>query len=242
MTLLTRENLGEGNFSSRLGIPAELLWDEARLAHSLAQTWAQHPGGTTWVFGYGSLMWNPLIAFEVQQRAAVHGWHRSFCMRTVTGRGTPEAPGRMLSLQPGGHVQGVAYRLADAEALAELKLLWAREMPSGAYEPRWVDTTLADGTVVRAVTFVANAMHPQHETDDAAETVARLAAVAVGLFGPNAEYVRSLATALHERGLQDDYVDAVVAALQAQAPLYEAGAVVHPSSPSSRAPHGDNKA
>jgi len=210
MTLLTRENLGDGNFHRRLGIPAHLQWSEAQLAQSLADTWAQHPGGPTWVFGYGSLMWNPLIAFEAQQRATVQGWHRSFCMRTVTGRGSAEAPGRMLSLQPGGCVQGVAYRLAEADALAELKLLWTREMPSGAYEPRWVDAALADGTPVRAITFVANRTHPQHEPDDAAGTVARLAAVAVGLFGPNAEYVRSLARALHEHGLQDAYVDEVV--------------------------------
>jgi cation transport protein ChaC len=209
MTLLTRENLGDGHFHRRLGIPAHLQWSEARLAQSLADTWAQHPGGPTWVFGYGSLMWNPLIAFEAQQVATVPGWHRSFCMRTVTGRGSPEAPGRMLSLQPGGSVQGVAYRLVEADARAELKLLWAREMPSGAYEPRWVETRLADGATVRAITFVANAAHPQHEPDDAAGTVARLAAVAVGLFGPNAEYVRSLARALHERGLHDAYVDEV---------------------------------
>lgn len=216
MTLLTRENLVSAEFRSRLGIPAHLQWSEERLAQSLAETWAQRPEGPAWVFGYGSLMWNPLIAFEAQQAATVPGWHRSFCMRTIMGRGSPEAPGRMLSLQPGGWVQGVAYRLAEADALAELKLLWAREMLSGSYEPRWLDATLADGTAAKVVTFVANPAHPHHEADDAADTVARLAAVAVGRFGPNAEYVRLLAAELHRRELHDGYVDAIVRQLALQ--------------------------
>lgn len=54
--------------------------------------------GDFWVFGYGSLIWDP--GFPVAERAVARasGWHRSFCMRSVHHRGTPEDPGLVLAL------------------------------------------------------------------------------------------------------------------------------------------------
>ena len=53
---------------------------------------------TMWVFGYGSLVWNP--GFDVQDKviATLPGYHRSFCMRSIHHRGTEEAPGLVLAL------------------------------------------------------------------------------------------------------------------------------------------------
>ena len=53
---------------------------------------------TLWVFGYGSLMWNPGFDYEEQFIARLPGYHRSFCMRSIHHRGTDENPGLVLAL------------------------------------------------------------------------------------------------------------------------------------------------
>jgi len=219
MTILTRENLGNGSYRTGLAMPEHLAWSEAQVEQSLAATWALRPEGAVWIFAYGSLMWNPLLAFAEERTATLAGWHRSFCLRSISGRGRPERPGRVLSLQPGGEVQGLALRLDEATARDELRLLWTREMPSGAYRPLWMPATLSDGTAVTAIAFVADPDHPLHETDESPQTVARLVETAAGAFGPNIEYVRALAKTLDERGLHDPHVEAIVRALGPAAPL-----------------------
>jgi len=114
------------------------LTDE-QLSASLTATLAVRPKGAGWwVFGYGSLLWNPLFPIAEARAATVHGLHRTFCLRSLASRGTPEKPGLVLALEPGGACQGVAYRLPPPLALDELALLWRREMVVGAYRPRWV--------------------------------------------------------------------------------------------------------
>ena len=51
-----------------------------------------------WVFGYGSLLWNPEFPVAETRLARLAGWHRSFCMRSIHHRGTVEAPGLVLAL------------------------------------------------------------------------------------------------------------------------------------------------
>jgi len=215
MSLLTRQALADGALRERLSLTGQPAWSEARIAQSLADTLARRPdaAGPVWVFAYGSLIWNPLIRVEAACNALLPGWRRSFCLRTVVGRGRPEAPGRMLSLQPGGQTHGVALRLAEHEAAHELRLLWAREMAMGSYRPAWVQLALADGGTAQAIAFVAEPGHPNHEPDDSVPTVAAHIAVAEGAFGRNIDYLLSLQQALAERGLHDGYVQALVAAV-----------------------------
>src|SRR6202051_4128958 len=65
-----------------------------------------------WVFAYGSLMWNPEIAFAEARPGFLHGYHRSFCLYSRDYRGTPERPGLVLGLDRGGSCHGIVYRLA----------------------------------------------------------------------------------------------------------------------------------
>ena len=53
---------------------------------------------TLWVFGYGSLLWNPGIDVCEEVVASLPGWHRSFCMSSIHHRGTEEHPGLVLAL------------------------------------------------------------------------------------------------------------------------------------------------
>lgn len=155
-----------------------------------------------WLFGYGSLMWNPCIDFLDRQSALLHGYHRSFCLRTPTGRGTPECPGLMLALKPGGACRGIAYRIDPGKADTELDVVWNREMVSGAYVARMVRIRTPWGPR-RAATFVVNRDHsryvPHIEPDEAAAMIAR----AEGWLGSCAEYLYSTVDHLDELGLRD---------------------------------------
>ena len=64
-------------------------------------------------------MWNPVLAIEEMQRARLKGWQRSFCIRLISGRATPDVPGRMLSLDEGGITEGIAFRLPELKWFTE---------------------------------------------------------------------------------------------------------------------------
>src|SRR6218665_3224408 len=64
-----------------------------------------------WVFGYASLIWRPEFESVEHRDARVHGWHRALEMTSRINRGTPECPGLVFALVPGGSCRGVAYRI-----------------------------------------------------------------------------------------------------------------------------------
>ncbi|MGE0241817.1 MAG: gamma-glutamylcyclotransferase [Parvibaculaceae bacterium] len=86
-----------------------------------------------WVFGYGSLMWNPGFRFAERRRAVIHGYHRSLCMLSHMYRGTPDRPGLVLGLDIGGACHGIAFRVADADWAEALQYLRAREQVTNMY-------------------------------------------------------------------------------------------------------------
>ena len=115
------------------------LLSDAEIEADLDATLASHPPGEdVWLFGYGSLMWNPAIEFAERRAGAVHGWHRRFCLWLHMGRGSPDNPGLMLALERGGRCAGMLFRIPAADARDELLLAWRRELFTGAYRSRWV--------------------------------------------------------------------------------------------------------
>src|SRR5436305_12924446 len=86
-----------------------------------------------WVFGYGSLMWNPGFRFTERKQAIIHGFHRSLCMYSYMYRGTRERPGLVLALDRGGACQGVAFRIAPDCWEETLAYLRAREQVTIGY-------------------------------------------------------------------------------------------------------------
>ncbi|WP_256971857.1 gamma-glutamylcyclotransferase [Paraburkholderia caledonica] len=199
-------------FASALG---DTLWPLERIEASLNQTLEKRPRNTdVWLFGYGSLLWNPLFEFDAREIATLHGWHRSFCLRVVAGRGSVEAPGRMLSLEPGGSTTGVALRLPKEKLVDELRIIWIREMVAGAYMPTWADVTLRDGRIVSALVFVANPSHPYHEANSDIAFIAPIISTASGDIGTNEEYVKRLQSSLADCEESDPYVDELAAELE----------------------------
>lgn len=166
---------------------------------------------TLWVFGYGSLIWNP--GFPVAERvvARARGWHRSFCMRSIHHRGTPEKMGLVLALDRAEtFCDGVAFRVtpgAEAETLATLR---ERELISSAYLEEWLPVQTADGRDLTALTYVIDPDHDQYCGGLALQEQATIIATAVGGRGPNRDYLYATATHLAELGIADADLDRLV--------------------------------
>jgi glutathione-specific gamma-glutamylcyclotransferase len=140
-----------------------------------------------WVFGYGSLMWNPGFSWEERVRATLPGFARTFCMRSIHHRGTAEAPGLVLALDPhpGAVCRGVAFRIPEGEEGGTLQYLRERELISSAYVEETHEVTLDDGRQVEALAYVVDTDHVQYCGGLDLETQARIIASAVGGRGPN---------------------------------------------------------
>jgi cation transport protein ChaC len=215
---ITRERLRDVEHLRRMrenALPQMRLRSDEELAASLAETLAgRRPGDALWLFGYGSLIWNPAFLFAEQQVALIHGWHRRFCLSMESGRGSPEQPGLMLALDRGGSCRGVAYRIAEDQVDEEMLLVWRREMLSGVYHARWVEAATAQGPV-RAITFTANRRHDRFITlpdDEVAERVA----TARGAIGSCAEYLSETVAHLEALGFRDASLERIRARIAAR--------------------------
>jgi cation transport protein ChaC len=158
-----------------------------------------------WVFGYGSLLWNPGFTPVETMRADLPGYHRSFCMLSIHHRGTVAEPGLVLALdaREGAYCAGVAFRVADAEEDAVLRDLRDRELISSAYVEEHVDLRLADGREITALAYVIERDHVQYCQFTLEEQAHRIAH-AVGGRGPNIDYLLNTARHLEELGIKDE--------------------------------------
>jgi cation transport protein ChaC len=185
---------------------------EARAASLDATLTRVAPGSDVWVFGYGSLMWNPAFHHVEQRSARAPGWHRRFCLWNTFGRGSPENPGLTLALESGGSCLGLALRIAAAQVREELTVLWNREMLMGSYLPRWVRLATADGPV-EAVTFVANRANERYAGRLPMARVAELLARSRGPLGEGREYLERTVAELERHGARDGEMHALLRAV-----------------------------
>jgi len=160
---------------------------------------------TMWVFGYGSLLWNPGFPVAHSVVATLPNYARSFCMRSIHHRGTEADPGLVLALDElaGAACEGLALAVADGHEDATLAMLRERELISSAYLEKNLHVTPQNGAPVNAVTYVIDAAHEQYCGGLALEEQAHIIARAVGGRGPNTEYLFNTTAHLDEIGLHD---------------------------------------
>ena len=157
-----------------------------------------------WVFGYGSLMWNPGFATPETRPARLHGWHRAFCIYSEHYRGTPQKPGLMLGLLPGGACRGLAHRLPDDDYDAVRRYLIHREIDNdGVYEEEVRPIHLNDGRVVEALVYLADRRHRQFAGKLPAARAAALVRDGRGVTGANVDYLHNTMSHLRDLGLRD---------------------------------------
>jgi glutathione-specific gamma-glutamylcyclotransferase len=201
---LTREFLRGGGLRRAIGADptVRILTDEERAA-SIAETFGPKLGSEdVWVFAYGSLMWNPTFLYAERRIGIIRGYHRRFCLWTTLGRGTTTNPGLMLALEPGGACRGVAFRIAAAEAVHEVDLIWRREMIAASYIPRWVEVATKTERL-RAVAFVMDRGHERYAGKLPEERLVPVIANACGRLGTCADYLFETVAHLEELGIRD---------------------------------------
>ena len=158
-----------------------------------------------WVFGYGSLIWNPGFEFVEKRLATVFGFRRSFCQASHDHRGTPSEPGRVVTLEPSINVEcvGMAFRLAEP-SVEVLNLLDVREQDG--YKRQNVDMSFQDGSKSTATTWIAAAGNRSWRGGESIDEVANVIARSSGPSGSNREYLHKLEGALSDFGIEDSYV------------------------------------
>ena len=165
---------------------------------------ARPPARPGWVFGYGSLMWNPGFATPETQAARLQGWHRAFCIYSEHYRGTPHKPGLILGLLPGGACRGLAHRLPADRYDEARRYLIVREIDNdGVYEEAVRRIHLADGRSVWSLVYLADRSHRQFAGKLSLRRSLRLVRQGRGATGSNVDYVKNTVAHLRELGLQD---------------------------------------
>jgi cation transport regulator ChaC len=167
-----------------------------------------------WVFGYGSLVWRPALAFCESGVGFIEGWVRRFWQGSMDHRGVPEAPGRVVTLVPeaGAECWGVGYRVPRDRRSEVLKTLDHRE--KGGYERRFVDVHLRGrAETVKGLIYLAKPSNPNYLGPAPLAEIVSQVRRSYGPSGSNVEYVQRLAAALREMEVSDDHVFELEAAL-----------------------------
>jgi cation transport protein ChaC len=183
---------------------------QASLERSLTH-WV--PDQDIWIFGYGSLVWRPEFNFSERRLAVLHGYHRALCLWSRVNRGTPEQPGLVFGLDLGGSCKGMAFRIAASEVPETLKALWKREMPSGAYLPKWLNCRTRAGHI-QALAFIMDRHTDAYVNSLSKDQLVAIVQRAHGHYGPCTEYVLETAQALKHAGIHDRKLEAMVLHLQ----------------------------
>ena len=188
--------------------PELILRDPHAALQRLRQQWSG--AAERWVFGYASLLWRPEFEAAEHRSALVRGWHRSLRMRSRVNRGTPQQPGLVFALLPGGACRGAVYRLREQTAEEELDRLWAREQPTGVYDARLLPCQTQQGPVV-ALAFTLSRRSEACLPRMADAEVLHILRHARGRYGSTLAYLAETAAALRERQVHDREIERLMA-------------------------------
>ena len=157
-----------------------------------------------WLFGYGSLIWRPGFPYHEARTARVDGWVRRFWQGSHDHRGTPDTPGRVVTLAPapGGHVEGLAFRMDDDEAV--FARLDHRE--KNGYGLTDVTLRFRDGSSAGGSVYIAPRDNRAFLGRAPLAAMAAQIAASAGPSGTNRDYVLRLAEALRAHDIDDPHV------------------------------------
>jgi cation transport protein ChaC len=161
-----------------------------------------------WVFGYGSLLWNPGFRYSKKEIARLEGYKRSFSMRSIHHRGTAENPGLVLALSRDAQsfCEGLAFEVEQGKEVETLEYLRDRELVSSAYLEKNVLLNLKIEQSIKSLVYVIDEKHVQYcklTLDEQAKVIA----AANGGRGPNYEYLYSTRNKIAELGITDTDIE-----------------------------------
>jgi cation transport protein ChaC len=183
------------------GKPEHVARHPPQLLDAVLREWGGQ--GDLWIFAYASLIWRPDFEFAEERFATLHGYHRALKMWSRINRGTPELPGLVFGLLPGGSCKGVAYRIPQAQVSTTLPTLWEREMPNGGvYDPKWLRCKTALGDA-RALAFTLSKRSPSHAGVLSDDHYRQIFLSASGRYGTTRDYAQLTYDKLRTLGIDD---------------------------------------
>ncbi len=164
-----------------------------------------------WFFAYGSLMWRPGFDHRERRPALLRGYQRAFCRLSFRHRGTPDAPGMVLGLAPGGACRGIAYGVAPGQA--EQALAYLDEREGAGYRRMQLPLQLEGGAqaeLTDAWVYLPEPSHPTYAPGLPERRIVELLATGVGMSGTATDYLRELLEALARLGVQEPGLRAIL--------------------------------
>lgn len=159
-----------------------------------------------WVFGYGSLIWNPGFAYSQTEVVQLPDWQLRFWQSSEDHRGTPKFPGRVATIvpAPGESVWGRIFRI-DGCQKETLAYLDHRE--KGGYERHTFSVLSESGKSFSALSYVGPSTTRNFVGPEKEEETAAIIRRAVGPSGANREYLRKLHNSLKDMNRMDCHVE-----------------------------------
>jgi len=170
-------------------------------------------GVIVYIFGYGSLIWRPGFPYLRKFDGYIRGWARYFWQGSTDHRGTPEAPGRVVTLVKDAHgaaqseTWGTVYCVPEEEAEVILKNLDYRE--KGGYTREDVDVYIRGQTepvVQKAILYIATQRNVNFIGETPVQLIAEQIYKCVGPSGPNIDYLLNLADSMRRMNVHDEHV------------------------------------
>ncbi|KAI0143633.1 ChaC-domain-containing protein [Xylariaceae sp. FL1272] len=166
-----------------------------------------------WLFGYGSLIWKPPPHFDRRVPGWVTGYVRRFWQASQDHRGTPDAPGRVVTLiersfwaslvdehdNAPDKVWGVAYRIESARVAEVKEYLDIREI--NGYTIHYTPFHPSDRSPsIRTLVYIGTPDNDQFVGPQDPQTLAEHIYRSEGPSGLNLDYLLELEKALDDLG------------------------------------------
>lgn len=205
---LNRQNIKDDKLreiARKHGFGDKLL-DDKTLLNSRQQLIPDNFKDDVWLFGYGSLIWNPVVEPIEKRNVKIYGYRRKYCLKSEMGRGSKKYPGLVLGLNAGGSALGQALKINTKSAPLELDLIWRREMITGAYIPKILKGHTVKGKI-NMIAFVINKSHENYLCSISEAKTALMISKAQGYLGTACEYLNKTCESLKNLGLRDSYLE-----------------------------------
>lgn len=197
------------------GIPTEWFRGAEEREADRRETLAKRPEGPLWVFGYGSLMWDPGVHFAEVRRGFAPGHERRMILKDIWGgRGDVDQPGVMAALDDGQGCHGLAFRIEDELIEAETPLIFDRERAGPAYIPAYIPVETDLGRIT-ALTFVADHSSEAIAGEMSRDEIIGYMARGQGFLGSSLDYGRNMLTHFRAMKIEDPGLEALVADAEA---------------------------
>ncbi|CAJ2674450.1 unnamed protein product [Trifolium pratense] len=178
-----------------------------------------------WVFGYGSLISKAGFNYDERLVGFIKGYRRVFYQGSTDHRGTPEFPGRTVTLEPAeGEICTVGSCLQDLKGrrsrnciddfdVINLKIEYLevreKQYDRKEYVDIFTELNAATPAVSGALVYIASPdkkVNVNYLGPASVEDIARQIVQAEGPSGPNREYLFVLENALLQIGSKDEHV------------------------------------